>query len=59
MVVFVKQGAGPYSISFDATQFSQSVNTAIPQTEDMEIAFPFVGRSDGLWWPMSFARVIE
>lgn len=59
MVVFVKQGSGQYSIGFDATQFSQSVNTALPQTEDMETAFPFVGRSDGLWWPMSFARVIE
>jgi hypothetical protein len=56
MVVFIKQGAGPYTISFDATQFSQIVNTAIPAVEDMEIAFPFVGRGDGLWWPMSFAR---
>lgn len=56
MVVFVKQGAGPYTISFDATQFAQIVNTNIPAVEDMEIAFPFVGRSDGLWWPMSFAR---
>ena len=56
MVIFVKQGAGPYTISFNATQFSQIVNTAIPAVEDMEIAFPFVGRGDGLWWPMSFAR---
>jgi hypothetical protein len=59
MVVFVKQGAGPYTISFDADQFSQSVNTNIPATEDMETAFPFVGRSDGLWWPMSHARIID
>jgi hypothetical protein len=56
MVVFIKQGAGPYTISFDATQFAQIVNTAIPAVENMEIAFPFVGRSDGLRWPMSFAR---
>ena len=56
MVVFIKQGAGPYAISFDATQFSQIVNTNLPAVEDMEIAFPFVGRADGLWWPMSFAR---
>jgi len=56
MVVFIKQGAGPYTISFDATQFAQIVNTNIPAVENMEIAFPFVGRSDGLWWPMSFAR---
>lgn len=55
MVVFIKQGAGPYTISFDADQFAQIVNTNIPAVEDMEIAFPFVGRSDGLWWPMSFA----
>jgi|GEM_PF-2267634 len=59
MVVFIKQGTTHYTISFDATQFSQSVNTNIPATENMEIAFPFVGRADGLWWPMSFARVIE
>lgn len=59
MVVFVKQGSGNYTISFDADQFSQSVNTNIPATEDMETAFPFVGRADGLWWPMSFARVIN
>jgi hypothetical protein len=56
MVMFIKQGATPYTISFDATQFAQIVNTAIPAVENMEIAFPFVGRSDGLWWPMSFAR---
>ncbi|CAB4166701.1 hypothetical protein UFOVP836_50 [uncultured Caudovirales phage] len=56
MVVFIKQGAGPYSISFDPDQFAQIVNTSIPAVEDMEIAFPFVGRADGLWWPMSFAR---
>lgn len=56
MVIFVKQGAGPYTISFDPDQFAQIVNTSIPAVEDMEIAFPFVGRSDGLWWPMSFAR---
>lgn len=59
LVVFVKQGASPYTISFDATQFAQVVNTNIPATEDLEIAFPFVGRGDGLWWPMSFARVQE
>lgn len=56
MVVFIKQGAGPYSISFDPDQFAQIVNTNIPAVEDREIAFPFVGRADGLWWPMSFAR---
>lgn len=59
LVVFIKQGASPYTISFDATQFAQAVNTNIPAVEDTEIAFPFVGRSDGLWWPMSFARVAE
>jgi hypothetical protein len=59
LVVFIKQGASPYTISFDAEQFAQVVNPNIPATEDTEIAFPFVGRSDGLWWPMSFARVQE
>ena len=56
LVVFIKQGAGPYTIAFDPTQFSQVVNSNIPAVEDAEIAFPFVGRADGLWWPMSFAR---
>lgn len=59
MVIFVKQGAGPYTISFDPTQFSQTVNTNIPPVEDLETAFPFVGRSDGKWWPAYHARVIE
>jgi len=59
LIIFVKQGTSPYTISFDAADFAQVVNTSIPAVADVETVFPFIGRADGLWWPMSFARVME
>lgn len=58
LVVWVKQGASNYSISFDPDQFSQAVNTNIPPTEDIETGFMFVGRADGLWWPIN-TRIVQ
>jgi len=51
LTVFVVQGAGPYTISFDATEFAQVVNTNIAPTSGSVTAFEFAGRADGLWWP--------
>lgn len=58
LTVWVKQGASNYSISFDADQFAQVVNTNIRPIEDSETGFLFVGREDGLWWVIG-SRVLD
>lgn len=51
LTVFVVQGAGPYTISFDATEFAQVANTNIAPVNGSVTAFEFTGRADDLWWP--------
>lgn len=52
LIVYVTQGAGPYTIAFDAT-FNTGVNTNIPAKSGAVTAFCFQGRSDGKWWAVS------
>jgi len=53
LTIFVEQGAGPYPITFEATQFAQVVNTNISPVNGSITAFEFAGRGDGLWWPVA------
>lgn len=54
LTVFIKQGASPYTITFDMSSFGLISNTNIGSVENSISIFPFVGRSDGLWWPNGF-----
>lgn len=54
MVIYIIQGAGPYLISFDPDTFGTIANNNIGPVEDSLSVFPFVGRSDGKWWPSGF-----
>ncbi len=54
LVMYVTQGAGPYTISFEPTEFSQSMPTNIEPTDGSVTVFVWGGRADGLWWPMGW-----
>lgn len=49
LYVYITQGAGPYTISFDA-DFNTDFDTNIPAKSGAVTAFHFRGRSDGKWW---------
>lgn len=58
LLVYVTQGAGPYTITFDP-EFHSSVNTAISPTNGSVTVFSFNGRSDNLWWPVAAPNILE
>jgi len=51
LTVFVIQGAGPYTISFDSA-FGGTPNTNISATNGAVNVFTFCGRDDSKWWQM-------
>lgn len=51
LIVFITQGAGPYDITFEASDFASGVSTGISPVNGSVSTFVFVGRADGLWWP--------
>jgi hypothetical protein len=51
LTIYVTQGSGQYTISFDPSQFAQVINTAISEVDGDVSVFDLSGRSDGLWWP--------
>lgn len=58
LTIFVTQGAGPYTIAFDAT-FAAGVNTNIPAENGVTTVFQFRGQSDNLWWLISAPVVLQ
>lgn len=53
LIVFVTQGSGPYTITFDAGDFAPGVNTEISPVNGSVSTFLFIGRNDGIWWPVA------
>jgi len=49
LVIFVTQGAGSYTISFDS-DFDTSFSTIMPSKAGAVLCFRFRGRADGKWW---------
>lgn len=56
LVVYVTQGAGPYTISFSADFMPVSSN--LPSEAGLITIFPFMARADGLWWPLGLPVVV-
>jgi hypothetical protein len=49
LTVYVTQGAGPYTISFDS-DFNTNVGPTLPGKNGAVTCFQFRGRADGKWW---------
>jgi hypothetical protein len=49
LTIYVTQGAGPYTISFDS-DFDVNFNTNIPGKSGAVTCYQFRGRADGKWW---------
>ena len=58
LTIFVTQGAGPYTISFDP-EFAPGVNTNLPAENGVVTVFQFRGRSDNLWWLVSAPVILQ
>lgn len=52
LIVYVTQGAGPYTISFDS-DFDTNFSTNLPAKSGAVTTFTFKGRADGKWWAVS------
>ena len=49
LTIYVTQGAGPYTISFDS-DFNTNFGTTLPGKDGAVTCFQFRGRADGKWW---------
>jgi hypothetical protein len=49
LTVYVTQGAGPYTISFDS-DFNTNFGSTLPGKNGAVTCFQFRGRADGKWW---------
>lgn len=54
LTMYVIQGSGPYTITFNSSDFGGTINTSISAANGGVSVFSFVGRDDGKWWPLSF-----
>lgn len=49
LTIYITQGAGPYTISFDS-EFNTNFSTNLPGKSGAVTCFQFRGRADGKWW---------
>ena len=52
LILYVTQGAGPYTISFDS-DFNTNFGSTLPGLSGAVTTFMFKGRADGKWWATS------
>jgi hypothetical protein len=59
LIQYITQGAGPYTINFDPAEFAVTAlpSTGIGPEDGSSNCFLWLGRSDGLWWPISWPLI--